>query len=338
MVLTNSMNFFIRVVLTEAGFEVNRADDLGNSRNIMANVIRGIAECNLIIADLTEPNPNVYYELGLAHSLNKPAILLTQEVESLPFDLRSYSVVPYTNDYRDIDRARTELRNMAAGLVTGTTKFGSPISDFLGHSIEMLSIPSADAAADNHPGILDNLAEMEEGWERINESIQTIHGELDQLNGMTVNATQELNDLNSRRRTDTNASRRMRMVLMRLGHGLSERANNLSYQNDKYNTDLEQLRTPLESIMHAQTAQTPEETEQLAQSLSELDILEDSIKSAIEATTTMTGSLSALPALQRTFDRSRGRLVTQCQRLIGNFEQTLSIVARVKEIGYRKLN
>ena len=49
----------------------------------------------MLIAEITAPNQNVFYEIGYAHALNKPTILLAQRGKDLPFDIRSYRVIFY---------------------------------------------------------------------------------------------------------------------------------------------------------------------------------------------------------------------------------------------------
>jgi hypothetical protein len=65
----------------------------------------------LVIADLSLPNPNVYYELGVAHTLGKKAVLLTQkDPEKLPFDLRQLRIINYSDDERGHRILRSELK------------------------------------------------------------------------------------------------------------------------------------------------------------------------------------------------------------------------------------
>ena len=59
-------NFFVVEVLSEAGYEVTRADDIRSCQNILKDIVRGIADCRLVVADLTDSNPNVYYEVKYA--------------------------------------------------------------------------------------------------------------------------------------------------------------------------------------------------------------------------------------------------------------------------------
>ena len=68
---------FIAGAITEAGFDPVRADDIRNQQNILKDVIAGIAESSLVVADLTGSNANVYYELGIAHGFKKRVILVT---------------------------------------------------------------------------------------------------------------------------------------------------------------------------------------------------------------------------------------------------------------------
>ncbi len=86
---------FLKPVLKDAGFCVKRADDILSQQNILTDVLQGIHDGDLIIADLTGENPNVFYELALAHALEKPVIMLTQSVEGIPFDLQSYRLLEY---------------------------------------------------------------------------------------------------------------------------------------------------------------------------------------------------------------------------------------------------
>ena len=122
---------FIRPELESQGFEVARADDIGdeNNRNILRDVIDGIAKCDLVIAELTGNNPNVLYELGLAHALRKPVLHLTQNLDEVPFDLRSYRMIEYSRDFSKIGEAKEKLISNAKAFSDGRSLFGNPITD-----------------------------------------------------------------------------------------------------------------------------------------------------------------------------------------------------------------
>ena len=84
------------------GYKPIRADECYTSSSIIEDIIREISSASLIIADVTMDNPNVFYELGYAHALNKPTILLADVAkrERLPFDISGYRTIFYSNSIR----------------------------------------------------------------------------------------------------------------------------------------------------------------------------------------------------------------------------------------------
>ena len=98
----------IQPVSRRAGFKALRADDVYRPGVILQDIIRGIVESDVIVADITPTeNPNVFYELGYAHALQKPTILLAnRQIEKLPFDVSGYRVIFYDDTIgvkRDIE-------------------------------------------------------------------------------------------------------------------------------------------------------------------------------------------------------------------------------------------
>src|SRR5207248_8991106 len=89
----------IAPALEEAGYLVQRADSFLDQQNILMDVVRGIDQATLVVAELTSLNPNVLYELGVAHGLKKPTVLLAQDIAEVPFDLRSYRIISYSTRF-----------------------------------------------------------------------------------------------------------------------------------------------------------------------------------------------------------------------------------------------
>ncbi|MFX0098068.1 MAG: hypothetical protein ACFFCS_00695 [Candidatus Hodarchaeota archaeon] len=93
--LTQVYNDYIKQPLEEMGLKVERADDIYTPSHIMADIWMQINKAEIVIAELTGRNPNVFYELGIAHSLRKYTILITQDLEDVPFDLTSLRIIDY---------------------------------------------------------------------------------------------------------------------------------------------------------------------------------------------------------------------------------------------------
>jgi hypothetical protein len=80
-----------------AGFDVVRIDEKAGPGVIFQDIQREIEQAEIVIAEITPANPNVFYELGYAHALGKPTIVLAQRDSALPFDIRSFRVVFYND-------------------------------------------------------------------------------------------------------------------------------------------------------------------------------------------------------------------------------------------------
>jgi hypothetical protein len=82
--------------ITNAGLKPMRVDDeIFGPGIIMKQIWSGIKAAKVIVAVLTVRNPNVFYELGMAHALAKPTILISGNKKNVPFDLLQYKVIEY---------------------------------------------------------------------------------------------------------------------------------------------------------------------------------------------------------------------------------------------------
>jgi len=88
------------------------AHKIGKPGKISMHIIEKLATVPMVIADLTDHNANVYYELALRHALNMPAVLLIEEDQkkNIPFDLKDMRVITYNlHDPAKIDNSAKEL-------------------------------------------------------------------------------------------------------------------------------------------------------------------------------------------------------------------------------------
>jgi hypothetical protein len=77
------------------GLNPKRADDVFSPGQVMEQIWSEINIAGIVMADLTDKNANVFYELGIAHTLGKPVIILTQRSKDAPFDLRHLRYIEY---------------------------------------------------------------------------------------------------------------------------------------------------------------------------------------------------------------------------------------------------
>ena len=100
----------IKKVIAEFGLECLRADDFFNVSSIIEDMWENIFVARLMIADLTGKNPNVFYEVGVAHALGKNVILITQSIDDVPFDLRHLRHIQYEYTPRGMREFEEQLR------------------------------------------------------------------------------------------------------------------------------------------------------------------------------------------------------------------------------------
>jgi hypothetical protein len=88
----------IRQAAENAGLRCRRADDIWENASIIQDVVSLIDRSRLVVCDCTGRNPNVFYEAGIAHTLGRDVILITQSEYDIPFDLRHLRHVRYLNN------------------------------------------------------------------------------------------------------------------------------------------------------------------------------------------------------------------------------------------------
>jgi nucleoside 2-deoxyribosyltransferase len=83
----------------------------------MDDILKSIGAADVVLADLTRKNANVFYEVGICHALGKPVLLLAQSIEDVPFDLRHRRVLLYEYSPRGCKRLEGVLKeNMSTVL------------------------------------------------------------------------------------------------------------------------------------------------------------------------------------------------------------------------------
>lgn len=110
------LRYIIEPAALECGYRAVRADKISEPGMITRQVITHVIDAPMVIADLTGPNPNVFYELAIRHAIGKPVVKLIEAGESIPFDVgQSRTIFLDHRDLASADACRQELvRQMRA--------------------------------------------------------------------------------------------------------------------------------------------------------------------------------------------------------------------------------
>lgn len=82
-------------VAKKIGAAIIRADDIFDNKPVMTDIWSSICHSDVVIADCTGRNTNVFYEIGLAHAIGRQVVLITQTMDDVPFDLRYIRCIEY---------------------------------------------------------------------------------------------------------------------------------------------------------------------------------------------------------------------------------------------------
>lgn len=98
----------IKAACKDAGAYCEKVDEQIFLESILERIYDQISKADIIIADMTGRNANVFYETGYAHALKKPVILLTQNVDDIPFDLKHYPHIIYSGRVAELKSELTK--------------------------------------------------------------------------------------------------------------------------------------------------------------------------------------------------------------------------------------
>jgi hypothetical protein len=99
----------------EEKYEVTRADEIDEAGMITSQILRAVQDSDLVVADLTETNPNVFYELAVRHAIEKAIIhVIDPRLSKIPFDIAGFRTIEFDiTDPDSIDLAVGKLRKQA---------------------------------------------------------------------------------------------------------------------------------------------------------------------------------------------------------------------------------
>ena len=182
----------------ESDFEFTNAGNEDNQQNILKDIVQPIYEADIVLADLTGLNPNVMYELGLAHTFNKKTIIITQDsLSELPFDLKQYRAKDYNTHFKKFQELIDYLRKNLYGAIDGTVDFSNPVKDFLKISdIKECSWFSEkenlELTENTESGFIDFLADIETDSEQFSANLIDAATELQEMTNEMNRSTAEI--------------------------------------------------------------------------------------------------------------------------------------------------
>jgi hypothetical protein len=338
--------------LERAGFVVVRADSALDQQNIMRDVISGIDEADLIVADLTGLNVNVLYELGVAHGLSKSVVMLTQDIESLPFDLRAYRVLTYSTDFRRIRAFGDNLEQLANSHASGAVQFGSPVTDFAssvrGTEVPSLSRTLSPTSVGDDTGptvatdaegealeILDYSTRLEEAIDqlgRISEDWATsihVFGQKISVAGEQLNVLSESN-------VPGRAARVMHLT-RQVARDMQEHATELRKEVPAFKEVWTQAMEAATGILTVADYSEPRGIEELRESEHSFSELEMTMSESMEGISSFRDSVNTLPPMSRDLTKASRDLRRALDEVLTELDLGRANLGRVRSLTQQRI-
>jgi len=338
-------NLFIKKTLEEAEFEVFRSDDLLQQRNILHDIVYSLTTCDLVVADLTSANSNVFYELGLAHALKKPVVMLTQNMDDVPFDLQAYRIIIYDVHFARINEAKDKLLQIAQGFLGRNIAFGNPVTDFTGKSTDIIAqSPSAicqeETIIDNLPeedekGLLDHCEDMERAVENLTQVIEEV-----------TSASTEAAEKFQRRGDEVAAvvddrgpgsAAKLRNITRVMATELLLYSQSLEKANERYEKITQETENSLELIVSLGIINSDDDRISLEEFIDTLNKLEEGAETGRETYSNLESTLGQIPKIEKSLNRALRATRQQLNRFTDNLLKTISSARRARELALRRL-
>jgi hypothetical protein len=332
----------IKAPLEEAGFVVHRADSELNQQNILRDIVRGIAGADLIVADLTALNPNVFYELGIAHALGIPTILLTQNLDELPFDLRAYRANQYSTHFTEAPEIASTVREVGRGRIDGSISFSSPVTDFLPSDfprrpppVSALAVPepAEDAPAEESPEIawFDALAESEERSEAFVAAMDRITSATEAVGAKIAQHAGEMDQLQML--PDSQRMRRTTALAARVAHDLDSYADAVEADLPVFESSSSVLIDAMSQYLAWLQSAPGADVEQGVENLSGAHELNKAVRDNLPVLREFRDTVAGLQGFSRSINSAARHVVKALDRLVTETENIEAETARIVSAG-----
>lgn len=149
---------FIKPALKGLIDEVVRADEISEPGDINRQVLERLANDDLVVADLSFHNPNVFYELAIRHMLGKPYVQIIHKDEKIPFDIGSKRTIKFDpGDIDSLEETRGQIRKQAEACLAPGFKVETP----LGYAMDVHRLGHGDASGRVLSQLLEKVETIE---------------------------------------------------------------------------------------------------------------------------------------------------------------------------------
>lgn len=314
-------------------FVFSNAGEEDNQQNILADIISPIIDADVVLADLTGLNPNVMYELGIAHSFNKKTVIITQDdLSMLPFDLKQYRAKDYSTHFKKFDELIKYLEKNLKGARDGNVIFNNPVGDFLASNkitpenifeknVIKLDIPEGDK------GFLDFLEDIEDDTVAMTKDITQLNSDMREMKDGINECTTEIN------RVKANGESGTISFIRKQSQNAAGYIETFSKRLKNHNNTISSLWSKIEKnilgLLENDIASSPNNKEGLTNYIKSLHNMKGSLVSSIESVAKLKETSLNNLGMQRNLNQSIRFLDTDLADYIAMEDQMIKSIDRI---------
>jgi len=250
----------IKPVLKELGYKAVRADELEHFGNITRDIINLLYEGDLVIADLSGKNANVFYELGVRHALfHCGTIPIIKDGETLPFDIANYRTIFYSTDKNGPEIFRKELIWRIEAFEDKKKHISdNPVHDIIGDKILQM-----DTIKQENVAIKKQVAENQDLLQTLRSAKQALENKLDAANSHQQKIRQELETIQEQYQALQQENEKLQAKLAQQKKA-EKTADQWAKEKTKYEQQIAALEKKLRELAQPPEAPSPKATPKTA--------------------------------------------------------------------------
>lgn len=289
----------IQAACEPLGLRPMRADEIKEPGEIPEQAFVRLRDWELVIADVTDANPNVMYELGLRHSTDKATIQIGV-YGKLPFDVSTIRTIQFSRTPAGLVDGRKKLEAALDSALSGGGSLVTAARIFAGPRPADETARGAivkdevGVEAEEEPGFLEVLADMESAMPEMSQSLTHMTGVIERLGGLSERGTQ---DMEANDRQGGGASGRL-LVALRFAEALNDPADALERIAANYEDQLGRVNRGMNYLIE-QVEQDPDKAQELGELPQSLRTMADAAQEGLEKGVVLADTILGLASAAR---------------------------------------
>lgn len=317
----------------ENDYVFNNAGDLDNQQNILKDIVNGINDADIIIADVSGLNSNVFYELGIAHAMGKKVIIITQDIGELPFDIKAYRANEYNLKFNKLPKFKEELSKLLKGAVDGSIKYSNPVSDFLlnidqtRNKFQEQNQKLEVNTNIEEKGLLDFISEIQEDGTMLTDELYFMSDGLNEISKDIDNTSNEINRVKSNGNT-LNPSF-IRNLCHKLAIPLESFSSKVKEHSSKISIYWERIENNYLSLLDNKFMQTKKNAEDLKNANIQLGKMQEGIEISNSKINYFITSLKGTMGIERKLNKAMSSLINGLEDYLKETDKMYSSIDRI---------